>query len=162
MAAAGLTGALAAGRVWPAGVALLLAGPLLVAGLGGGSVITPNQALSLADVDLAGGSTAGGTLQTAQRIGNAIGAAVISAVFYAASRPPVRTGRRGSGTRTAWRSASRSSSPSARSRWPCAACATTARCDPGGQRRAAAHVLPAVPADPSPLRPATAAVAPRR
>ena len=88
VAAAGLTGALAAGRVWPAGVALLLAGPLLVAGLGGGSVITPNQALSLADVDPEGGSTAGGTLQTAQRIGNAIGAAVISAVFYAASRAP--------------------------------------------------------------------------
>jgi EmrB/QacA subfamily drug resistance transporter len=88
VAAAGLTGALAAGRVWPAGVALLLAGPLLVAGLGGGSVITPNQALSLADVDPGGGSTAGGTLQTSQRIGNAIGAAVISAVFYAASRSP--------------------------------------------------------------------------
>jgi EmrB/QacA subfamily drug resistance transporter len=86
--AAGLVGALAAGRVWPAGVALLLAVPLLVAGAGGGSVITPNQALSLADVDVAGGSTAGGTLQTAQRVGNAIGAAVISAVFYAASSSP--------------------------------------------------------------------------
>ena len=69
-------------------LALLLAAPLLVAGTGGGSVITPNQALSLADVDVAGGSTAGGTLQTAQRIGNAIGAAVISAAFYAASRSP--------------------------------------------------------------------------
>ena len=33
-----------------------------------------------------GGSTAGGTLQTAQRIGNAVGAAVITAVFYAAVR----------------------------------------------------------------------------
>jgi hypothetical protein len=49
-------------------------------------VITPNQALSLAEVDVRGGSTAGGTLQTAQRIGNAVGAAVISAVFYAAVR----------------------------------------------------------------------------
>ena len=67
---------------------MLLVLPLLVAGAGGGSVITPNQALSLADVDVAGGSTAGGTLQTAQRIGNAIGAAVISAVFYAASSSP--------------------------------------------------------------------------
>jgi O-antigen/teichoic acid export membrane protein len=54
-----------------------------VAGLGGGSVITPNQALSLAEVDVRGGSTAGGMLQTSQRIGNAVGAAVISAVFYA-------------------------------------------------------------------------------
>jgi EmrB/QacA subfamily drug resistance transporter len=88
VAAGGLVGALAAGRVWPGGIALLLAVPLLVAGIGGGSVITPNQALSLADVDVAGGSTAGGMLQTAQRIGNAIGAAVISAVFYAASRNP--------------------------------------------------------------------------
>jgi EmrB/QacA subfamily drug resistance transporter len=88
VAAAGLTGALAAGRVWAGGVALLLVLPLLVAGAGGGSVITPNQALSLAHVDVAGGSTAGGTLQTAQRIGNAIGAAVISAVFYAASSSP--------------------------------------------------------------------------
>jgi MFS family permease len=88
VAAAGAVGAVAAGRVWPGGVALLLALPLLVAGAGGGSVITPNQALSLADVDVAGGSTAGGTLQTAQRVGNAIGAAVISAVFYAASSSP--------------------------------------------------------------------------
>jgi EmrB/QacA subfamily drug resistance transporter len=88
VAATGLTGALAAGRVWAGGVALLLAVPLLVAGVGGGSVITPNQALSLSEVEVAGGSTAGGTLQTAQRIGNAIGAAVISAVFYAAARSP--------------------------------------------------------------------------
>jgi MFS family permease len=88
VAAAGLTGAFAAGRVEAGAVALLLALPLLMAGVGGGSVITPNQALSLAHVDVAGGSTAGGTLQTAQRIGNAIGAAVISAVFYAASRTP--------------------------------------------------------------------------
>jgi O-antigen/teichoic acid export membrane protein len=60
-----------------------MAPALLVAGLGGGSVITPNQALSLAEVDVRGGSTAGGMLQTSQRIGNALGAAVISAVFYA-------------------------------------------------------------------------------
>jgi predicted MFS family arabinose efflux permease len=64
-------------------VALLMAPALLLAGLGGGSVITPNQALSLAEVDVRGGSTAGGMLQTSQRIGNAVGAAVISAVFYA-------------------------------------------------------------------------------
>ncbi len=63
-------------------LALLMSVPLFVAGLGGGSVITPNQALSLADVNARGGSTAGGVLQTGQRIGNAIGAAVITAVFY--------------------------------------------------------------------------------
>ena len=45
-------------------------------------MITPNQALSLVDVDPVGGSTAGGVLQTAQRIGLAIGQAVIGAVFF--------------------------------------------------------------------------------
>lgn len=65
-------------RVW-----LYLAGPLLVTGLGAGGVITPNQALSLAEIDARGGSTAGGTLQTAQRIGSAVGTAILGAVFYA-------------------------------------------------------------------------------
>jgi hypothetical protein len=68
------------------GFALVLAPALLVAGIGGGSVITPNQALSLAEVDTQGGSTAGGMLQTSQRIGAALGAALTSAVFYAAAR----------------------------------------------------------------------------
>jgi EmrB/QacA subfamily drug resistance transporter len=72
-----------AGVVAPVHVALAMAVPLFVAGMGGGSVVTPNQALSLAEVDVRGGSTAGGMLQTSQRVGNAIGAAVISAVFYA-------------------------------------------------------------------------------
>jgi EmrB/QacA subfamily drug resistance transporter len=85
-AACALVALSTAGHMAPAAVGLALAVPLLVAGLGGGSVITPNQALSLAEVDVRGGSTAGGTLQTAQRIGNAVGAAVITAVFYAAVR----------------------------------------------------------------------------
>ena len=72
-----------AGRV-PAGtIALLLVPALFVAGVGGGSVITPNQALSLAGVDASGGSTAGGMLQTAQRVGAAIGTAALTATFYA-------------------------------------------------------------------------------
>jgi EmrB/QacA subfamily drug resistance transporter len=89
-AASALVAVGTAGIVPPAAVGLFLLVPLLVAGLGGGAVITPNQALSLAEVPVAGGSTAGGTLQTAQRIGNAVGAAVISAVFYAGVRgaPP--------------------------------------------------------------------------
>lgn len=81
-----------AGVVAPAQVALFMAPALLVAGLGGGSVITPNQALSLAEVDVRGGSTAGGMLQTSQRMGNAIGAAVISAVFYASVASAPATG----------------------------------------------------------------------
>jgi len=72
-----------AGVVPPGHVAWFMVPALLVAGMGGGAVITPNQALSLAEVDVRGGSTAGGMLQTSQRLGNAIGAAVISAVFYA-------------------------------------------------------------------------------
>ena len=63
---------------------LLLSGPLFVMGLGSGGVITPNQTLTLMDVDPVTGSTAGGVLQTAQRIGLAIGQAVVGAVFFAA------------------------------------------------------------------------------
>jgi len=64
--------------------ALWLAPPLLVLGLGSGAVITPNQTLSLSDVDSRMGSTAGGVLQTSQRIGSAVGQAVIGAAFFAA------------------------------------------------------------------------------
>jgi EmrB/QacA subfamily drug resistance transporter len=60
-----------------------LALPLLVLGLGSGAIITPNQALSLADVDPRMGGAAGGVLQTAQRIGSAVGQAVIGTVFFA-------------------------------------------------------------------------------
>ena len=85
VAGAGLVGALLAGTV-PNGVfALVLGVPLFVAGVGGGSVLTPNQALSLVDVDARGGSTAGGMLQTAQRIGAAVSGVVVGAVFYAST-----------------------------------------------------------------------------
>jgi hypothetical protein len=84
VSAAALAAVLLAGSAAPGTVALAMAPALVLAGLGGGSVITPNQALSLADVDARGGSTAGGVLQTAQRIGNAVGAAAITAVFYVA------------------------------------------------------------------------------
>ena len=89
VAGAAAVGLLATGHLSNDDVAFALAGPLLVAGLGGGSVITPNQALSLSEVDVAGGSTAGGTLQTAQRIGNATGSALGSAVFYAVAASAV-------------------------------------------------------------------------
>jgi EmrB/QacA subfamily drug resistance transporter len=64
-------------------VALVLAPALFVMGAGSGALITPNQALTLMEVDPVTGSTAGGVLQTAQRIGLAIGQAVIGAVFFA-------------------------------------------------------------------------------
>ena len=64
--------------------AVALAIPLFVMGVGSGAVITPNQTLSLAQVDPVTGSTAGGVLQTAQRIGSAVGQAVIGAAFFSA------------------------------------------------------------------------------
>jgi MFS family permease len=66
-----------------AGVALVLVPALFVIGAGSGAIITPNQALTLMEVDPAIGSTAGGVLQTAQRIGIAVGQAVIGAVIFA-------------------------------------------------------------------------------
>lgn len=75
--------AVLAGFASGSAVALLLAPGLFVMGVGSGAIITPNQALTLMDVDPVGGSTAGGVLQTAQRIGLAIGQAVIGAVFFA-------------------------------------------------------------------------------
>jgi len=71
-------------RSGPENAAVAFALPLFVIGLGSGAVITPNQTLSLAEVDPVSGSTAGGVLQTAQRIGSAIGQAVIGAAFFAA------------------------------------------------------------------------------
>jgi EmrB/QacA subfamily drug resistance transporter len=61
---------------------LALAAPLFVMGCGQGMLITPNQTLALMDVDPLMGSTAGGVLQTGQRIGLAIGQALIGAVFF--------------------------------------------------------------------------------
>ncbi|MFJ8043486.1 MFS transporter [Kitasatospora sp. NPDC096147] len=59
------------------------AGPLLLAGLGSGLVIAPNQVLALAEVPLARAGTAGGVLQTAQRLGTAVGVACVGAAFFA-------------------------------------------------------------------------------
>ncbi len=64
-------------------VGLAVAPALFVMGAGAGAIITPNQTLTLMQVDPVVGSTAGGVLQTAQRIGLAVGQAVIGAVFFA-------------------------------------------------------------------------------
>jgi EmrB/QacA subfamily drug resistance transporter len=66
------------------------AAPLLVAGLGGGMVTSPNITLTLESVPVEMAGAAGGALQTAQRIGSAIGTAVLAGVFY---QVLVRTGR---------------------------------------------------------------------
>ena len=64
-----------------AGLAVAL--PLLLAGVGGGMVISPNTTLTLQWVPTVMGGVAGGVLQTGQRIGTAIGTAVLASVFHA-------------------------------------------------------------------------------
>jgi EmrB/QacA subfamily drug resistance transporter len=63
------------------GLWLFLVPPLLVAGLGGGGVVSPNFTLSLAEVPPEMGGAAGGALQTGQRIGSSIGAALLMTVY---------------------------------------------------------------------------------
>jgi EmrB/QacA subfamily drug resistance transporter len=66
-----------------------VAAPLLLAGLGGGMVTSPNMTLTLQHVPVRMAGAAGGALQTAQRVGSAVGTAVLAAVYY---RTLVRTG----------------------------------------------------------------------
>jgi EmrB/QacA subfamily drug resistance transporter len=65
----------------PAPAALAL--PLLVAGVGSGLVITPNQTLTLTEVPVERAGSAAGVVQTAQRVGAAFGIAAIGSVFFA-------------------------------------------------------------------------------
>jgi EmrB/QacA subfamily drug resistance transporter len=59
-----------------------IVGPLFVAGLGGGMVASPNMTLTLQHVPVGIAGAAGGAVQTAQRIGAAIGTAVLATIFY--------------------------------------------------------------------------------
>ncbi|WP_329423843.1 MFS transporter [Streptosporangium sp. NBC_01495] len=63
-------------------VAWATAVPLLLAGLGSGLVISPNQTLTLSEVPVPRAGAAGGVLQTGQRIGAAVGIAAIGSVFF--------------------------------------------------------------------------------
>ncbi len=56
--------------------------PLLVAGIGSGFVIAPNQTLTLAQVPVPQAGSGAGMLQTGQRIGSAAGIAVVGSVFF--------------------------------------------------------------------------------
>ncbi len=58
------------------------AAPLLLAGLGSGLVIAPNITLSLSEVPVARAGSAGGALQTGQRIGGAVGIAAVGSLFF--------------------------------------------------------------------------------
>jgi EmrB/QacA subfamily drug resistance transporter len=59
-----------------------LLGPLLVAGIGSGLFIAPNAQFIVATVDRAEAGAASGVIGTVQRIGSAIGIAVIGSVFF--------------------------------------------------------------------------------
>ncbi len=58
--------------------------PLLVAGIGSGLTISPNQTLTLSEVPVAQGGSAGGLIQVGARVGSAIGIAAVGSVFYSA------------------------------------------------------------------------------
>lgn len=88
MVAAGLAAtALAVDLVPGRDAGWAMAIPLLVAGLGSGLVIAPNQTLTLSEVPVATAGSAGGTLQTGQRVGSAVGIAAVGAVFFAQVGP---------------------------------------------------------------------------
>ncbi|WP_086851800.1 MFS transporter [Amycolatopsis kentuckyensis] len=82
MVAAGMLAvALLAELVPPSASGWAFALPLLFAGVGGGMVISPNTTLTLECVPVRMAGVAGGALQTGQRIGTAIGTAVLASAF---------------------------------------------------------------------------------
>lgn len=88
MVAVGLAAtALAVHLVPGRSVGWAMAAPLLFAGLGSGLVIAPNQTLTLSEVPVVHAGSAGGSLQTGQRVGSAIGIAAVGSVFFAQVGP---------------------------------------------------------------------------
>jgi len=61
----------------------VMAGVMVIGGVGGGLVIAPNQTLTLADIPVKQGGLAGSVGQLGQRIGTAVGTAIALALFYA-------------------------------------------------------------------------------
>jgi EmrB/QacA subfamily drug resistance transporter len=57
--------------------------PMLVAGIGGGAVIAPNTTITLSCVPTGMSGVASGVLQTGQRMGTAVGTALLAAIFHA-------------------------------------------------------------------------------
>ncbi|WP_410809182.1 MFS transporter [Micromonospora sp. 067-2] len=79
----GLAGTVVALRLAPdAPAPWVAAGPLLLAGLGSGLVIAPNQTLTLAQVPVSQAGSGAGMLQTGQRIGAAAGIAAVGSTFF--------------------------------------------------------------------------------
>nr|WP_255356841.1 MFS transporter [Kibdelosporangium sp. MJ126-NF4] len=80
----GLTGSAVVVLVVPTDVVgFWIAIPLLVAGVGGGAVISPNVTMTLENVPTHMAGAAGGALQTGQRIGTAVGTALMVAAYHA-------------------------------------------------------------------------------
>lgn len=65
----------------PVGV---MACTLSLIGVAQGCIVSPNQTLTLEDVDVRYGGVAGGILQTGQRLGSAVGTAIIPGVLFGA------------------------------------------------------------------------------
>ncbi|WP_439674385.1 MFS transporter [Embleya sp. MST-111070] len=83
MVAVGLGGAIVGVYEVPGrDIGWILVAPLAFAGVGSGLVISPNQTLTLARVPPAQGGSAGGVLQTGQRIGSAMGIAAVGSIFF--------------------------------------------------------------------------------
>ncbi|MFE9189777.1 MFS transporter [Micromonospora sp. NPDC007208] len=57
-------------------------GPLLIAGIGSGLVIAPNQTITLSEVPVGQAGSGAGMLQTGQRIGAAAGIAAVGSLFF--------------------------------------------------------------------------------
>ncbi|MGY1714624.1 MFS transporter [Geodermatophilus sp. SYSU D01106] len=66
----------------PSAAGWAVAPALLLGGIGGGFVISPNITMTLRDVPVSMAGSAGGGLQTAQRFGAAIGTAALPGLFY--------------------------------------------------------------------------------
>lgn len=60
---------------------LMLSGPFLLAGLGSGLIVAPNQTLAMADIPRSDASTAGGVYQTGMRLGSSIGLPLVIALY---------------------------------------------------------------------------------
>jgi hypothetical protein len=69
-------------RVSPSSARWVVAPALLISGLGGGLVISPNITMSLRCVPVWMAGAAGAALQTGQRVGAAVGTATLPGLFY--------------------------------------------------------------------------------
>jgi MFS family permease len=66
----------------PSVAGFAVAPALLLGGIGGGFVISPNITMTLRNVPVRMAGSAGGALQTGQRVGAAIGTAIVAGVYF--------------------------------------------------------------------------------